>query len=100
MTERGFLGREISETYAMDGPVAIDQVYGLVGAGHSRAHYVGGRDGIEYVAKGPSFVRKFRHVAANEIVAAELALRMGLPIPKHRLLTLGKNLFFGSSRVI
>ena len=84
----------------MDGPIAIDQVYGPVGTGYSRAHYVGGRDGVEYVAKGTSFARKFRHVAANEIVSAELALLMGLPIPKHRLLTLGKKLFFGSSRVI
>src|ERR1022692_928398 len=83
----------------MDGTVAIQIVYGLTGTGLSRTHYVLGKDGIDYAAKGPSFVRNFRHVATNELVAAGIASRMGLPFQKWRVLTLGKKMFFGSNRI-
>ena len=76
-------------------PVPIDVVYGLVGTGYSRAHNVLA-NGIEYVAKGPSWVRQFRHLAANELVAAGLAVFMGLPMPDFRILSQAKKLFFGS----
>ena len=83
----------------MDGAVAIDVEYGPVGRGYSRAHRVMGRDGNAYFAKGQSYIRHFRHVATNELIAAGLAIQMDLPLPPHAILFKGKHLFFGSNRV-
>lgn len=83
----------------MDEWIAIETIYRPVGAGCSKAIAVAGADGNDYVAKGPTLVRNFRHVATNEMVAAGLASKMKLPFPAHRILTRGKKLFFGSSMV-
>jgi hypothetical protein len=83
----------------MFGSTSIEQVYGRVGSGYSHSIFVLGRDGNEYYAKGPSLVRRFRHVATNEIIVAQLASRMGLLVPSYGILTQGKKkLFFGSVR--
>jgi hypothetical protein len=80
-------------------PIPIKDVYGAVGTGFSIAHDALAMDGVEYVVKGARYVRKFRHVAVNELVAARLAIEMGLPIPDHRVLSHDGELFFGSVKL-
>jgi hypothetical protein len=80
-------------------PIPIEHVYGRVGSGLSSAPYVMGEDGNDYVAKGPAFVRNFKHIAANEFIGASLARELGLVVPDYCVLQLGKKLFFGSDRM-
>ncbi len=75
----------------------IDTVYGPVGDGYSRTLWVLADNGTEYLAKGPSLVKGFKHVAANELVAAGIAQRMGLPVLDARVLELNGDLYFGST---
>jgi len=83
----------------MDVPIIpVEREYEPLGTGYSQSITVDGQDGKEYVAKGPTLVRNFRHVAANELVAAGLATKMGLPIPPYCILSRGKKLYFGSNR--
>lgn len=81
---------------SMGDTVTIQTIYREVGTGMCRTHYVLGSDGLEYAAKGPSFIRNFRHVATNELVAVGIASKMGLPVQEWRVLTRGKKMFFGS----
>jgi hypothetical protein len=71
--------------------------YGEVGEGASLAHYIRAENGSEYIAKGPTFNPQLPYVAANELVCAELAAVLVLPVLDYRLIEDGNNLFFGSS---
>lgn len=69
---------------------------GQVDEGVSGAHYVRAVNGNEYIMKGASFSPALPYVAANEWIAAELGVRLGLPILDHQILEMGGMLFFGS----
>jgi hypothetical protein len=75
----------------------ITEVYGSVNGGESRAIWVGAENGIEYLAKGPSLTPGWRHVGANELIAAQLAQRLGLPVLECRLLRMEQDLFVGTT---
>lgn len=78
-------------------PIRIVTDYGLVGSGASSAHYVLAEDESEYIIKGPSLTPRHPYVAANELVAGELAQMLGLPVLNFRVLTMADKLFFGST---
>ena len=80
----------------MDSPIPIEKVYRAVGKGSRNSVYVLAKNKIEYIAKSSSLVKDYRHIVTNELVAAALAKRIGLAILDYRVLTLGKNLYFGS----
>jgi len=84
----------------MDGPLSIEQVFGEVGSGCSHSIIVRAEDGNEYQAKGPTLVKKFRHIGVNELVAAGIAIRMGLPMPPYRILRRTRNLFFATNKMV
>ena len=77
--------------------LAVVDDYGKVPNGASEAHYVLAENGSEYIMKGPSFVPEQPTVAANEWIAVKLAALLSLPVLDHQILTMGGDLFFGSS---
>lgn len=77
--------------------LAVVDDYGKVPKGASEAHYVLAENGDEYIMKGPSFVPEQPTVAANEWIAVKLAALLGLPVLDHQILSMGDDLFFGSS---
>jgi hypothetical protein len=77
--------------------VSVVDDYGPVGRGASAAHYVLAENGNEYIAKGPVFSPGHRYVAANELIVACLAGRLGLPVLDFCILEMNGQLFFGSS---
>ncbi len=71
--------------------------YGPVGEGASEAHYIRAENGSEYIAKGPTLNPGLPYVAANELVCAQLATSLGLPLLDFTLIEHGPALYFGSS---
>lgn len=69
--------------------------YGPVGEGVSQAHYVLAENGSEYIIKGPSLV-PHPYVAANELIAVNLAELLGLPVLDHQIVEMNGKLFFGN----
>jgi hypothetical protein len=67
--------------------------------GASGAKFVRAENGSEYIIKGPSLAQEHPQVAANELIAAQLAEQIGLPILDHRVLSNGTDLFFASARM-
>lgn len=74
----------------------MDTDYGAVGHGASNARYVLASDGREYIIKGPSLAPDNPRVGANELIAARLAARLGLPVLDHNVITWRGEHFFGS----
>jgi hypothetical protein len=71
--------------------------YGPVGDGASGAHTALAENLDDYLLKGPAYAKDHPQVAGNEIVAAELADLLGLPILDHTIAQLDDDLFFASS---
>jgi len=80
-------------------PLEIEFESPDVAGGVSAAKFVRAVNGSEYIIKGPSLVVDHPQVAANELIAAQLADQLGLPILDHRLLSNGTDLFFASARM-
>ena len=77
--------------------LAVLDDLGKVPNGASEAHYVLAENGSEYIMKGPRFAPEQPTVAANEWIAVRLAAKLGLPVLDHQILSMGGDLFFGSS---
>jgi hypothetical protein len=71
--------------------------YGRVQGGVTDAHYVLAENGEEYIVKGPSLNAGLFYAAANELVTAQLAELLGLPLLDYRILEMSGALCFGSS---
>lgn len=71
--------------------------YGPVGEGASLARYVRAENGSEYIIKGPTLNPDIPYVAANELIAAQLASAIALPILAFRLVEDDDTLYFGSA---
>jgi hypothetical protein len=77
-------------------PLALDTDYGPVGRGASNPRYVLASDENEYIIKGPSLSSDNPRVGANELIAARLASKLGLPVLRYALLSWRGGLFFAS----
>lgn len=67
--------------------------------GASKSKFIRAEDGNDYIIKGPSLISNHPLVAANELVAAQIAERLGLPVLPHKVIAMGPYLYFGSSRM-
>lgn len=77
--------------------LAVVDDYGQLEEGASNARYVLAENGEEYIIKGPSLIPEHPTVGANEWIAAQLAVALGLPVLDHRLVAMGGRLFFASA---
>lgn len=77
--------------------LAVWDDYGPVGSGASNAKSVLAENGGEYIIKGRSLNPALPWVAANELIAAQLAELLGLPLLDYRILELNGELYFGSA---
>lgn len=77
-------------------PIRVWTDYGPVGEGASKAHHVLCENNTEYLTKGPTYTPDHPHVAANELIAAELGNHLGLPMLDFRPVRLHDDLFFAS----
>jgi hypothetical protein len=77
--------------------LAVIDDYGPVGKGASQARYVLAENGSEYIVKGPSLTPAHPTVAANEWIAAQIAMTLGLPVLDCQIVEMNGDLFFGSS---
>lgn len=77
--------------------LGVDTDYGPVGRGASNARFVLATDENEYIIKGPSLAPDNPMVGANELIAARLAARLGLPVLGHAVISWRGELFFASN---
>lgn len=73
--------------------------YGPVGQGVSQARTVLAENGEEYIIKGPTLCSVAPYVAANELIAVELAAQLGLPVLDRAIVSMGGDLFFASAHM-
>lgn len=78
----------------------IDLEYPDSADGASHAKFVRAEDRNDYIIKEPKLTPEHRLVAANELIAVQLAAHVGIPVREHAVLAMGPDLFFGSSRMI
>jgi hypothetical protein len=69
---------------------------GAIGRGSSGAHLVVADDGHEYIIKGGSYSLDHPYLAANELICANLARLLDLPILPFCIIKWGHDLYFGS----
>jgi hypothetical protein len=77
--------------------LGVDTDYGPVGRGASNARFVLATDENEYIIKGPSLAPDNPLVGANELIAARLASKLGLPVLGHAVISWQGELFFASN---
>ncbi len=78
------------------GPLEIDFVHPEPPLGFSNPRYVRAENGRDYIIKGPSLTPNHPLVAANELIACQIAERLGIPVLHFAILAMGQELFFGS----
>lgn len=76
--------------------LAFDDL-GAIGRGASAARSVLAENGQLYLIKGPTLTPQFPYVAANELIATELAGLLGLPILDCCVIEMAGTLYFGST---
>lgn len=80
-------------------PLQVEVDLGPVGQGASASRFFQAENGSEYIVKAPHLAGSNPFVGANELIAAELTLALGLPTVEWRLLELGGYVYFGCQRV-
>lgn len=90
---------EMAAQLAFPGPLRTQVIddYGPVGKGASQGHFVLAENGNEYMIKGPALTPNHAYVAANELIAAQIAGSLGLPVLDYCIVETGGNVYSGST---